>query len=175
MAGSRQESGEAAFCAPAKYRQRPGKRWAVKALTRSEWREWIAAAHAARYQIRRLARGAKVSPRQLRRYFQSRGCARPKNTLDVLRAQYARQALRLGFSAKEVMRGFYFYDAAHLCRALKQHCGAPPKKFARARMLSPKGRPSNDPFSVVNLDGRFIQRCGAFIPRKRLGGMRGKV
>lgn len=92
-------------------------------------KDWLEAAHAARYNMRRLAHYACLSERQLRRRFKALGYEKPKRFLSELQARRAGLAIKNGVSIKEVALLFHYSHPPHLHRALKSHLGVTPSEI----------------------------------------------
>jgi AraC-like DNA-binding protein len=95
--------------------------------------DWNALASQAGYRASRMAALCLISTRQLERYFVRHFQKQPRQWLNDLRCDRARELLSSGYSNKAVAKELNFVSDAHFCRAFKKMFGAPPQTFAPSR------------------------------------------
>ena len=74
--------------------------------------------------IEQMARRAHISPAYFRRRFAERYGTTPKQYLDSLRMQHAKELLQTGYySTREIAERCGFSDASYFCTAFRRHTG----------------------------------------------------
>ena len=90
-------------------------------------KDWNAVVRNARFQLRLIAQILKCSERNLRRYIWKRFKKRPKQWLDELRAQSAREDFARGELVKTASNGVHFKYACNFSRFYKRVTGSSPR------------------------------------------------
>jgi AraC-like DNA-binding protein len=99
----------------------------VSRLTRiNNWAELAGAAH---YKCELLAVNCFVSERQLERFFLIKFQQTPKQWMQALRMQQAREMLGRGYSTKAVALELHYEGSCQFCREFKKYFGRPPGSF----------------------------------------------
>jgi AraC-like DNA-binding protein len=90
-------------------------------------KDWSVVVRNGRFQLRLIAQILKSSERNLRRYIWKRFKKRPKQWLDELRAQSAREDFARGELVKTTSNGVYFKHACNFSRFYKRVTGSSPR------------------------------------------------
>lgn len=96
-------------------------------------RDWMLLAKAARYNVQNLARLCDVTPRHLRRHFNSSGRDSPHAWLHVVRMRHAVELICDKSSVKEAALALGYKDPAHFTHDFAKRFGVPPAKYSLAQ------------------------------------------
>jgi len=121
---------------------------------------WLAVAQQAGYRSRALAKGLKVSQRQLQRYTQAAFGRSPQRWLDEWRLRAASNMLKKSRSVKAVAFSLGFKQVSHFSREFKRHYGQPPSTFVRWNHQGVTANASQSEMYFPELAGNAVRYIG---------------
>ena len=104
-----------------------------------EVKNWECLAQDANYSAGVLAKGCRISVRQLERFFVETTGESPQHWLNRLRHERALKWLQEGCSVKETALGLRYKSIAHFSREFKREHGFPPSHLRLRQIQLPPG------------------------------------